>query len=798
MDVLLRDVRYSLRLLVKSPAFALASVLTLALGIGANVAVFSVVYGVLLRPLPYRDASRLVLLNAEMTLAGASRPVSVFVQSGQLDIWQTPFDAITTPAFYSTGAQALSGDSGSEVLDAAVVAGPFFSTLSGRLAAGRALEPADDASPVIVISDRLARRLFPDTRSAVGRPLTLSSRASTVVGVTDASFQFPNARVDVWLPSGFARSMNPRCCGFQVVARLNLGQTLEQARSAVGPIFQQMAGPPRGGANAVRVRVARLPDEIVASIRPALLVLFASVVMVLVIACSNLVNLLLARNAAREREFAIRRALGASPRHLLRQLLAESAVLATGGAAGGAMLAWPGIGGLSRIAGDAVPRIDAIRLDWPVLSFAAFVAAVATVGTGVIPALRAVKVPGTPTPAGSTAAPGARQLQRAMCVVQVALAVTLVVGATLLGRSLVRLLATDLGVSTDHVLTASMNLGFGERPRDVETIERVGRVIEQVKQLPGVRAVGVGAALPPASSRIRITLKRTGDAVDYQASGVPVTPGYFSALHMRLVKGRLFTDADDSAHAPVMIMSEETARRFFGDGDPLGRTMRLPELRDGRNASAEMTLVGVVANVKYAGLGVPPDDAVFRPFAQQAWLAPFLVVRTDGEPSSFAPALRRAIGAADRRIVASAIAPLDQLVADAAAQPRFRSVLLGSLAGLALAIAVVGLYGAISYAVSQRTKEMGIRVALGATSRDVLGMVLGDGMIVAGAGIGLGVAGAALLARLLTGLLYGIGPFDPLSFIAASAGLLALTLVASYIPARRAARIDPIRTLRTE
>jgi len=799
MDVLWRDLGYSLRLLVKNPAFAFASVLTLALGIGANVAVFSVVYGVLLRPLPYRDAARLVLVSGEIDVAGASRPVPTSVQSGQFELWQQSFAPIASPAFYSIGAQALSGDSGSEVVDSAVVSGTFFSTLSGPLVSGRALEPSDDGLPVVVVSERLARRLFGDASRAIGRELTLSSRAATIVGVAGTAFQFPNARTDVWLPAGFARALNPRCCGFQVVARLNPGETIEHARAAAGPINQQIVvGSPRAGGNSVRTRVARLAEETVSTVRPALLILFASVVMVLVIACSNLVNLLLARNAAREREFAIRRAIGASPRRLLGQLLAESAVLAAAGGLCGAALAWPTLAALSRLASDVVPRADAIRFDWPAVFFAALVAMVSAAVTGVVPALRAVGGAHTPANANSTSTLGARRLQRAMCIVQVALAVTLVVGATLLGRSLVRLMTSDLGVSTDHVLTASINLGFGERPRDIETLDRVGRVIEQVRLLPGVRAVGVGAALPPASSRIRLTLKRTGDAVDYQASGVPVTPGYFSALHVRLVAGRFFTDADDIAHPPVMIMSEDTARRFFGSGDPLGRTMRLPELRDGRNASAEMTLVGVVANVKYAGLGAPPDDAVFRPFAQQAWLAPFLVVRTDGDPAGFAPVLRRAIGSADRRIVTSAITPLDQLVADAAAQPRFRSVLLASLAGLALAIAVVGLYGAISYAVSQRTREMGIRVALGATSRDVLGMVLGDGMIVAGAGIAVGVASAALLARLLTGLLYGIGPSDPASFIAASAGLLALTLVASYIPARRAARVDPIRTLRTD
>jgi predicted permease len=312
-----------------------------------------------------------------------------------------------------------------------------------------------------------------------------------------------------------------------------------------------------------------------------------------------------------------------------------------------------------------------------------------------------------------------------------------------------------------------------------------------------VRAAGAGSSLPPDTSRFRITLKRSGDAVNYQAAAVPATPGYFSALQMRLLKGRFFTDADDDAHPPVMIMSEDTARRFFGD-DALGRTMTLPQLRDGQTSNAEMTLVGIIANVKYAGLAAPPDDAVYRPFTQQPMAAPFLVVRTSGDPAEFAATLRRDIAAVDRNIVVSSVATADSLVSDAAAQPQFRTVLLGSVAALALSIAAVGLYSVVAYAVARRTKEIGIRVALGATSHDVLGMVLGEGMIIAAVGIGGGIAAALALTRLLAGLLYGIAPTDPVSFAVASAGLLVFTLVASYVPARRAASVDPIGALRQE
>ncbi len=798
MNGILQDIRYAVRILINTPGLTLAAVLTLALGIGANIAMFSIVYGVLLRPLPYRDAHRLLLVRAEVEYAGAHRPVPVPVQATELQAWQRPFDSLAASAFYAVETVVLSGENGSEVLDSAVVSGAFFSTLDGPFAAGRSLESADDVWPSAVISERLAQRLFSNPRNAIGRQLLLTPRTYTVIGVADRAFQFPSAHIDVWLPAGFAHAVNPRCCGFRLIARLDPNGTLERARTAVRPMFQSSTAGQRS--NDIRTTAVRLSDDMVAAVRPALLVLFASVLIVLVIACGNLINLLLARNAAREREFAVRRALGAPASRLMRQVLVESALLALAGTVCGAILARPGLTALSRLAGDTVPRVDAIHLDRPALLFAIGLAALATIVTGTIPALRAAGGPAIPNQgAGRTATPvGTRRLQRTMCIVQVALAVVLLVGATLMGRSLVRLLHVDLGVSTDHVLTASMNLAFAGRPTDAQTLSSVDRVIQNVRALPGVRAVGVGTSLPPSVSRIRLTLKRTGDVVDYQAAGVPVTPGYFSALQMRLIKGRFFTEADDDHHPPVIIMSEDTARRFFGTDDPLGRTMTLPVLRDGKNSSTEMTLVGVTSNVKYAGLAAPPDDIVYRPFAQQPWAAPFLVVRTSGDPADFALTLRRGIAAVDSSIVTSAVTTMDQLVADEAAQPQFRAVLLGSLAALALGIASIGLYGVVAYAVSQRTREIGIRMALGATSRNVLAMVLGEGLIVALAGIVAGTATAWALARVLAGLLYGITPTDPVSFFLPSIGLLGLTLLASYVPARRAARIDPIRALRAD
>jgi putative ABC transport system permease protein len=801
MDELCRDVRYALRILISAPGFTMTAILVLAFGIGANIAMFSVVYGVLFRPLPYHDADRLVIARAEVDRAGANRPVPISIQSAELKTWQQPRDALAATAFYTPDdVVALSGDNGAEVLQSAVVSAAFFSTMGGPLAAGRGLEASDDGLPSAVISERLARRLFGGSKRAIGGSLPLNRGLLTIVGVADRAFQFPRPDVDVWMPAGFSNAVNARCCAFRVIARLETNGTVERARAALRPMFQRSAGSQAPTNAEIRTSVVGLSESLVGPARPAILVLFASVLMVLGIACGNLINVLLARNAGREQEFAIRRALGASAGRLVRQLLVESAILGLAGAACGVLLAQLTLPAFARVAGHEWPRLDAIRLDGPALLFAGCLAVLVTIFTGLTPALRAVR--GAPIPnqgaGGAATSRSARRLQRVMCVVQVALALMLIIGATLMGRSLVHLLNVDLGVTTDHVLTASLNLAFGKRPADRDTVTRIDRVIDQLRAIPGVTAVGAGTSLPPTVSRMVVTLRRSGDAVDYQAAAVPATPGYFRALQMRLIKGRFFTDADDDHHPPVMIMSEDTAKRFFGTDDPIGRTMSLPVVRDGQRGSAEMTLVGVTANVKYAGLAGPPDDVVYRPFAQQPWVAPFLVVRTTGDPDDFALTLRRAIAGVDKGIVVSGVTALEDLVAKEAAQPRFRAILLASLAGLALAIAAIGLYGVVAYAVSRRTREIGIRIALGATSREVLTMVLGEGLIVAMAGIVSGTAGALLLARGVARLLYGITSTDPASFLLASSGLFVLTLVATYIPARRAARIEPVRARRVE
>ena len=793
----LREVRYAVRGLRRTPGFTAIAVLTLALGIGANSAMFSVVYGVLLRPLAYADPDRLVLVPREQDQSGTRRPVpSTFFMAADRDAWQRAFRSFEATAFYSAEAASLAADDGNVVIDTAVVSDTFFATLAGPIVAGRALGAADDSGSAVVISERLARRIFGDPARAVGQALTLSSRSYTIAGVAGPEFQFPSNKTDAWMASGFARAISPRCCGFRMLARLAPGAEIAGATSEVA------AAAPTLGAGAgeagMRARAIRLRDQIVGPIEPALLVLFAAVMLVLVVGCANLLNLLLARQVAKERETAIRAALGASQARLVAESLLDAGLLAAAGMIAGLFFAFEAVALLERWQPAGLPRLDAIRVDAPVLLFSLAAAALTALAAGLVPAWRSsVAAPGF---AATTVTTGVhrRRVRRALCAAELAISMVLLVGAALLGRSLVRLMHTDLGVVTDGVVTASLNLAFGGRPPDDVALERVTRVIARISQLPGVTAAGAGTSLPPNASRIVVTLRRSGESVDYRAAGVTATPGYFEALGMRLVSGRLFTAGDDLDHPPVMIMNVDTAKRFFGPGDPIGRTLSLPVLRNGRNGSQVMTLVGIVSNVKYSGLDAAADDAVYRPFAQQPWVAPFLVVRTAGDPRALVPVLGRAIADADRGAVVSDVRPLDAIVSDAAAPPRFRTLLLGAIAVLALAMAVVGLYGVMAHSVAQRTKEVGIHMALGAQRSAVLWMVLREGLVVAGAGVAVGLGLSVLATRLLRGLLYGIAPTDMFSYGFAAAGLFTVAAIATYVPARRAAAVDPLIALRHE
>ena len=796
-----RDVVHGGRRLAAAPTFAAALVVTLALGIGANTAMFSVLYGLLIRPLPYRDAARLALIRREAVVTGAHRQIPVpFNALPDIQAWQERLHAFDSTALYSNEVVALQSAEGSEVLESAVVSDTFFSLLGGALSAGRPLGPTDDLTNAVVISESLALRLFGAPSTAVGRTLSLSARPYTVVGVTAAPFQFPTAETGVWMPAGFARSLNPGCCGFHMIGRLAPRQTIAAASAEAQALAASLETLTPGRLAGMHAAAVGLHEQMVAPVRPALLVLFVATALVLIAACANAGNLLVSRQISRARERAIRLALGASRGRLVRETILECLVLAAVATALGLMFARAIVSLPPQTLVAGVPRLDAVQLDGIVLLFSVALAGAVTLGTAMMPLVRNESPADAlrSGPASSTSR-GSRRLSRLLCVVQLTSSLILLVGAALLGRSYLQLVRTDLGVEPDHVVTMVLNLGFGRRPTDAETRGRVERVLERVMSLSQVRAAGVGTALPPKASNVRVTLRRKADAVDYQASMVAATPGYFDALGMRLVRGRLFSPADDANHEPVMIMTVDTARRFFGDGDPIGRTLKLPGIRDGKNKTGEaMTLVGVVANVKYSGLEALADDAVYRPFAQQSWIATFLVVRTADDPARFVPAVRQAVAAADRDMVIAQAGTLDDVLSRETAPSRFRTALLATMAGLVLLMASVGLYGVMAQAVALRTREIGIRMALGARPPDLLAMVVREGGRLAFAGIAVGLVVAFALTRAMGTLLYGIAPTDPASFAIAAIVLAAVAIGASYLPARRAAKVDPLVVLRGE
>ena len=796
LDVVGRDLRYALRGMRRTPGFTAVALATLALAIGANTAIFSVVEALLVRPLPYRDADRLVTIDATRDYEGTSRPTDATFPLDAAARWQDALRVFDDTGLYADAVFQLTTRDGSEMIGGARVSPSFFATLDGPIVAGRPLAATDAFSPAVVISHRLAQRLFNGAQHAIDAHLVLNSHDHVVIGVAAPDWNVPSWKTDVWQSAAFEHSINPQCCYVQLLGRLKADATLAQANDDVRNTARtlEQVDPRNFGRlqpSATSLRVRQLGDA-----RPAVLLLWAAVAVVLVVACANLLNLLVARNVARTREIAIRQALGASRARLILQGLAESALLAAGGVAGGLLVARAAIGLVARMDPDTLPQLHNVRLDVVVFASAIGLGIVTALATGLLPAIQLASAPALRT---ITNAPTRRhrRLQQLLCIGQLAAAVVLLVAATLLSRSVVALLTTDLGVTAEHVTTATINVGIGRTHSGEDIAATMQRVVDQVAQLPGVRAVGVGTSLPPDASRLMMTLKRRGSAVDYAASAVSCTPGYLQALGIRLIQGRLFTNADDARHPPVMIVSASTARHLFGEGDPIGQTMAIPKFRYKLANGTDATVVGVVADVKYSGIDAAAGDQVYIPLAQMPWVSTFLAVRTDRDVD-IAPTLRRAVASVDSTVAVSAIKPLTRILSTATAPAKFLTTLLVAFALLGLTIASIGLYGIIAYSVSQRTGEFGVRVALGARTSDVMVLVVREGTLIAAAGVAIGIPAAYATSRTFAALLFGVKPTDPFTYVASAIGLIVVALVACYGPARHAARVDPIVALRAE
>lgn len=812
MTNLLADVRYAVRLLAKTPGFTAIAVLTLGLGIGANTAIFSVIDAVLLRPLPYPEPTRLVAVW-EAGLTGAGGTADSVAPPNFLD-WReqsTVFDGL---AALTTRSVNLSGRGDPERLDGLRVTAEFFDVLGVSPMLGRTFETGEDREgdpPVVVLSHGLWMRRYGADPALVGDTVTLDGTPHTVLGVMPRGFFFRDRTVEAWLPMAFTeRDRTQRGAHFiTVIGRLARTSTLAGARAEMTTIAARLeAAYPRFNTG-LGATVMPLHESVVGGLRPTLLILLGAVGFVLLIACTNLANMLLARATLRERELAVRRALGAGRRRVVRQLLVESTALALLGGAAGVLLAVWGLDALLALSPDDIARLDDTVIDGRVLLFTAVVSLGTGVLFGLLPALqlsshdvtRGLREGGR----GAVGTSGSR-LRTALTAVEVALAVILLVGAALMINSFMRLQRVDPGFDPESVLTLRVDLAGERYAGGAQRLAFYRDMLERVEALPGVRRSGMVTMLPLGGNGITlgITIEGAPVASDEQSprdmkfsSFRVVTPGYFESMGIPIVRGRDVSERDTDAGPGVAVISEAMARTYWPGDDPLGRRFKLGRSPD----TPWKEVVGVVGDVRQSELRDEPAPAMYVPASQShpTFAAPrMLTIDVAGDPMAIAPAVRQVIQAIDPNQPVSRVRRLSAIVSESVSQPRFYAALLGAFGIVALLLAALGVYGVIAYSVGQRAHEIGLRLALGAERRDILRMVLGQGIGVTTVGLLLGLAGAALLARLLSSLLFGVTVTDPVSFLTASAVLAAVALVACYVPARRAMQLDPMVTLRTE
>jgi putative ABC transport system permease protein len=810
MGTIWQDLRYALRMLLKSPGFTFVAVLALALGIGANSAIFSVVNAVLLRPLPFREPDKLVILWEQTQAQDSSVSYPNFLD------WREQNSVFAGIAAFRRDSFNLTGAGEPERLAGRLVSGNFFETLGVQPLAGRGFVPQDDApasAPTVVLGYGFWQRRFGGDASVVNQQLTLNDKSYTVVGITPADFRFASD-TDIYVPIGLSvaevpfykeRGSHP---GLWVTGRLKPGVSMEGARAELDAIMARLGQQYPETNKGRRVHIESLYENTVQDVRPALLILLGAVGFVLLIACANVANLLLARSAARQKEIAIRTALGASRWRIMRQLLTESLLLGVLGGVLGLLLALWGTDLLIAAAPEGVPRLADARIDLRVLGFTLGVAVLTGLVFGLAPALQASKTDLNEslkeTERGST---GRRQGLRGVLVVsEVALALVLLIGAGLMVKSLWQLQRIDTGFDPHHVLALQLSLkGDRADPQKVENF--IAQVEGRVKNLPGVESVAFTNGLPFAgaaeqSFQIVGRPNPDNDTTPYSAVRYTTSPDYLQALGINLLRGRYFAAQDRPDSPPVIVIDETLARKYFPDQDPLGQRLQV-----GQPGTPPYEIVGVVGHVKHYGLDgeVPVEAQFYFPFAQvpaekMSVIANGIsvVVRTRSEPQKLAASVRGQILAVEPNQPVYNVRAMEELVAESIASRRFSMFLLLVFALVALVLAAVGLYGVMAYSVTQRTHEIGIRMALGAQAADVLRMILGQGLLLIIFGIAMGLAVAFALTRVLASLLYGVSATDPLTFAAISLLLITVALLACYIPARRATKVDPMIALRYE
>jgi|HubBroStandDraft_2_1064218.scaffolds.fasta_scaffold00042_3 predicted permease len=819
IETLVQDIRFASRILRKSPGFTAVAVFTLAVGIGASAAVFSLVNAILLKPLPYPDSSRIVLPEL-------ISPPGVNLGSEYFPWGQAQFRMLTRDAhpFQTVGAFQndtfnLTGAGEPASLDGFRASQEFFPALGVSPALGRTFTAEEDQPGheyEVILGDRMWRERFAADRDVLGRTVDLNGYAYTVVGVMPAEFAFPRAEEmpssfnfprepQLWVPLAIPAEPKPGPSELAVVARLKSDLTVAQAQAAMDLITKHVESQDHRYVGWFNTRVVPLQRQVVGDTRRPLQLMLSAVGIVLLIACSNVANLLLTRSLARRKEFTLRAALGAGPARLIRQLLTESLLIAIAAGGVGILIAYAGIYFVKALGPSNIPRLREVTLDLPVLAFALGISLATGILFGLAPAIGAAREnlvdslkEGNQRSGGSRITP---RLRNALLVSQVALALVLVIAAGLLTRTFFQLLGADGGFNAERVLTFQLPLPALKYAEQDHVVTLFGNVLERLRAVPGVQAAGIGETVPMGGEG-ESTVIRVPDHPAASQKEMPfanftvISPGYFSAIGTPLLRGRDFQETDTTDSMPVAIVNAAMERKYWATDGALGK-----QVGPGSTRFPLLTIVGVVLDVKHTSLREETAPEMYVLYNQKPWpslLNMRVALRTKADPAAMTESVRENIHAIDPDLPLAKVMTLATLVDDSMAQPRFSVFLLGAFGALALLLASIGMYGVISYSVLLRTQEIGIRMALGAQRRKVFGMVLGQGAQLAGLGIAIGLVVALGVTRLMASFLYGVRATDPLTFFAVSLLLLGLALLACYLPARRAMRVDPMVALKYE
>jgi predicted permease len=811
VDTLIRDIRYGVRGLLKHPGFTAIVVITLALGIGASTAIFSVVNSVLLRRLPYRTAERIVAIQ-ELDPSGKR----VQVTSANFLDWRAQNTVFEQLAAIKTTSTNLALTDGAERIDLAQTSANFFNVFGAAPQYGRLFIPQDEQAgheAVVVVSDALWQRRFGSDPALVGKLITLDGKNYTVVGVAPPGFQYPD-KTEVWLPPlKLAPELHDRQDVRQTrgmgylaaVALLKPGVSLGQAAGEMETITARLRQQYPDTNNRRFNRVVSLHEHLIGDRNKVLWLLLGAVTFVLLIGCANVANLLLASGASRQKEMAIRAALGASRWRVVRQLFTESTVLALVGGAVGLLIAYWGLAAITKLLPGDFPRLQEIHMDLRVLAFTFGASVFTGILFGLVPALQIsrpdVQESIRETGRGTSGSLRQSRFRQALIVVEVALSVVLLAGAGLLFRSFIHLQSVDAGFVSQQVLTARLSPSGTNFKTEPDYVKFYNQVIEKVSAVPGVEDAGIINTLPldkgpTAGFRVEgrpVTTPDKWPGANYRV----VSPNYFRAMSIPIVQGRAYTDRDDGNAPLAMIVNQELAREVFPNENPIGKRINFGNTGNDQQP-IWFEIVGVVANIRSLELREEATGELYFSALQNPFENMSLVVRSSVEPSTLSASVRQIVSEVDRSVPVSNVKTMEHLVSESITQPRFNLFLLGLFSTVAMLLSAAGIYGVTAYTVTQRTHELGIRLALGAQVSDVLKMILGQGMAVIGVGLVLGLVAAFGVMRLLRSLLFGVGENDPVTFVAITAMLLLVALVACYIPARRAMKVDPLVALRYE